>query len=77
MSAAERRWFEDRSAARDEHAYRLRQEKLKLHQIGERLGVTKQRAAQMVAKHTRARLPTGACKKDPAAAATRPGRSFS
>lgn len=42
--------------ARREHAYRLRQEGLILHKIGERLGVQRERARQMILKHERQRM---------------------
>lgn len=39
--------------ARREHAFRLRNEQLKLREIGERLGVQRERARQMILKFKR------------------------
>jgi DNA-directed RNA polymerase sigma subunit (sigma70/sigma32) len=41
------------SEARREHAWRLRKDGLTYQEIGERLGVTRERVRQMVAKHER------------------------
>ena len=53
MSLTEPFRFEDLCEARREHAWLLRAEGLKYSEIGRRLGVTDQQAANMVAKFGR------------------------
>jgi RNA-binding protein YlmH len=43
----------DFALARHEHAYRLRTEGLRLDEIGARMGVSRERARQLIKKHER------------------------